>query len=133
MCSTNDLAICRCVRPLLLQASYHSLALRYSTEEDALLWQNQVAVQHLRLRGSRLLGGFLVHQHLLELLQQRLQQLRCIELVKCGDLDLQELAALVTSRAAPRIIVQRCAQITERDCVQLQNGCGNAVAVDYCM
>ncbi|WIA12621.1 hypothetical protein OEZ85_006278 [Tetradesmus obliquus] len=123
----------RLVMTIAPQASYHSLALRYSTEEDALLWQNQVAVQHLRLRGSRLLGGFLVHQHLLELLQQRLQQLRCIELVKCGDLDLQELAALVTSRAAPRIIVQRCAQITERDCVQLQNGCGNAVAVDYCM
>ncbi|WIA32784.1 hypothetical protein OEZ86_005968 [Tetradesmus obliquus] len=123
----------RLVMTIAPQPSYHSLAMRYSTEEDALLWQNQVAVQHLRLRGSRLLGGFLVHQHLLELLQQRLQQLRCIGLVKCGDLELQELAALVTSRAAPRIIVQRCAQITERDCVQLQNGCGNAVAVDYCM
>jgi hypothetical protein len=103
----------------------------YSTEEDVLLWQNQATVQHLRLRGSRLLGGFLAHQHLLELLPQKLQQLRCIELVKCGDLTLQDVATLVGVRAAPQIVVQRCAQISERDCVALQEGCRGKVEVDY--
>jgi hypothetical protein len=115
-----------------LQAS-RNLLKTYSTEEDMLLWQNQAAVQQLRLRGSRLLGGFLVHQHLLELLPQKLQQLRCIELVKCTDLTLQDLAALVQVKAAPRIVVQRCARICERDCVELQAGCSGAVIVDFCM
>jgi hypothetical protein len=102
----------------------------YSTEEDVLLWQNQAAVQHLRLRGSRLLGGFLTHQHLLELLPQKLQQLRCIELVKCNDLMQQDLEKLVEVRAAPQIVVQRCALISEKDCVALQEGCKGEVEVD---
>jgi hypothetical protein len=80
-----------------------------------------------------LLGGFLVHRHLLELLPQKLKQLRCIELVKCSDLTLQDLAALVKVKAAPRILVQRCAGISDRECVELQEGCRNGVAVDYCM
>jgi hypothetical protein len=103
----------------------------YSTEEDVLLWQNQAAVQRLRLRGSRLLGGFLVHQHLLELLPQKLQQLRCIELVKCNDLTLQDLVKLVEVRAARQIVVQRCTHISEKDCVALQKGCGGDVEVVY--
>jgi hypothetical protein len=96
-----------------------------------LLWQNQATVQQLRLRGSRLLGGFLVHQHLLELLPQKLQQLRCIELVKCSDLTLQDVAKLVQVRAATKIVVQRCVRVSERQCVALQEALGGKVVVDH--
>lgn len=105
----------------------------YTTEEDLLLWQNQRSVQQMRLRGSKLLGGFLVVDRLLALLPSKMPALRCIELAKCSDLTVQELSKLVDSRAAQLVVVYGCAKISERDCVELQRGAADAVVVEYAM
>jgi hypothetical protein len=92
------------------------LASTYSTEEDALIWRHQASLRSLRLRGSRLLGGFLVHEHLLAMLPVALPRLTSIELVRCFDLTPQHLAALAASGAARTILVDTCRAITGADC-----------------
>lgn len=77
------------------------------------------------------LGGFLVHGDMLASMPARLPDLRCIELVKCGDLTVEHLRNLVHSKAARRVVVQGCKYISACDCMQLQESSMSVVRVDF--
>jgi len=96
-----------------------------------LIWQNQTALHDIKLQGSSIIGGFLVHNDLLQLLANNLRCLRTIQLAKCADLTVKQLSALVASRAAKHIAVQGCEKILARDCSALQQGCEHAVCLDW--
>lgn len=75
---------------------------------------------------------------LLELLPQKLPLLQCIELEHCRNLGLLQLAQLVGSRAAGKVMVRACQQVTscqgvsEQTCLALELSSAGAVQVEYC-
>lgn len=119
--------------PSHLAQEHRNLTRTYTTTEDYLLWRNQSSVQLLRLKGSVLLGGFLVEEELLQKLPTAMPQLQRIEVVKAPDVTVDHLRGLVCAGLCRHVVVQGCRGISERDCVQLQEEAGNGVAVDYCM
>jgi hypothetical protein len=96
-------------------------AASYNAAEDQLLWQNQSQLQHLCLRGSARLGGFLadstVGAELLAQLPASLPQLQTIELMHCPDLTVQQLLLLAGSGTVQSLVVQQCAGVTDADCL----------------
>lgn len=110
---------------------HKNLPKTYSTSEDLLLWRNQSAVRHLRLRGSALLGGFLVEPGLLEQLPAAMPDLQQVEVVKAHDLTLQQLRCFVEARACRCVLVQGCGGIRDSDCSALQQLVDGVVAVEY--
>jgi hypothetical protein len=105
---------CACV--LLCLQVHHNLPKTYSTSEDVLLWRNQSAVRHLRLRGSAMLGGFLVEESLLQELPKALPCLERVEVVKAHDLTVPTLQRFVEARACRCVLVQGCRDVSARDC-----------------
>jgi hypothetical protein len=116
---------------LLWLQAHRSLQKTYTTTEDYLLWRNQSAVRHLRLRGSALLGGFLVEESLLHKLPTAMPDLQLVEVVRAKDLTLQQLSRFVCARSCKRVVVQGCGAISDRDCVELEEAVGTDVAVEY--
>jgi hypothetical protein len=101
-------------------------AATYDATEDQLLWQNQSQLQQLQLRGSVRLGGLFVDSAVAsalpaglagELLSEMLPNLRVMELVECPDLDAKQLMQLAGSDVAQLLVVQRCAGVSDLDCV----------------
>jgi hypothetical protein len=110
---------------------HRNLKTTYTTAEDYLLWRNQSAVSHLRLRGSALLGGFLVKESLLHKLPTAMPELQLVEVVRAKDLTLQQLSRFVCARPCRRVLVQGCGAISDSDCVELEDAVGSDVAVEY--
>uniref|UniRef100_A0A383VX95 Uncharacterized protein n=1 Tax=Tetradesmus obliquus TaxID=3088 RepID=A0A383VX95_TETOB len=91
--------------------------------EDQLLRQNQAQLQQLSLQGgaSWPVGGFsdtTLGSVLLVQLPACLPLLQTIELVHCPDLTFQHLLQLAVSGAVPSLVVQRCAGISDFDCLE---------------
>lgn len=103
----------------------------YDSLDDLSLWVHQSALRALHVIGSARLGGFLVLPDLLELLPVALPQLREVVLSECSDVTNVQLAALVGSRAARRVVVEACGGVSARDCQMLALASGGAVEVDF--
>lgn len=88
-------------------------------------------MRHLRLRGSALLGGFLVEQPLLQQLPAAMPDLHRVEVVRARELTAEQLTRFVAARACRSVLVQGCVAISERDCVQAQDAVGGDVQVEY--
>jgi hypothetical protein len=95
---------------------YHNLPKTYSTAEDVLLWRNLSAVRHLRLRGSAMIGGFLVEESLLQELPKAMPCLERVEVVKAHDLTVPTLQRFVKACACRCVSVQGCRDVSARDC-----------------
>ncbi|KAF8061968.1 dapL [Scenedesmus sp. PABB004] len=115
---------------LMISRDAAELGDTYNSEEDVLLWRRQADLRVVELRGSRLLGGFMVQPPLLSQLARQLPALECVELTRCHDLSALELAALVASRAVPRVVVRDCGGVRDRDCAVMQTCARGAVVVE---
>jgi hypothetical protein len=125
---------------LLLLQAHRNLSKTYTTSEDYMLWCNQSAVTNMRIKGSALLGGFLVQPALLQKLPVAMPLLKRVEVVKAVDLTLQQLRAFVKARVCRHVVVAGCGgrgagrgEIRETDCVEMQEAVGGAVVVEYRM
>ncbi|KAF8067163.1 hypothetical protein HT031_002210 [Scenedesmus sp. PABB004] len=116
------------VMSLRQQACGANLAQTYDTREDGALWRDQGALRVLRLRGSRLLGGFLAHDDLLAELPAALPRLARLELARMADLTAEDLGKLAAAGAARRITVQGCRGVSARDCARVEAAAGGGAA-----
>lgn len=123
--------LCYAMLCCVVQGHSRDLTKTYTTAEDLLLWKNQHAVRVLRLRGSVLLGGFLMEGSLLQQLPAAMPQLHRVELVKMRDLTRQQLSQLVGMGVCREVLVQGCSSITDRDCVGLEEQAAGSVVVEY--
>lgn len=99
------------------------------------LWQNQAHLQQLSLQGSaRPCGGFpdtALGSVLLVQLPASLPLLQTIELVHCLDLNFQHLVQLAVSGAVQSVVVQRCAGISDFDCLEAEAAAEGRLEVLY--
>lgn len=124
--------VTKCMRTALHCLQVHTnLPTSYSTSEDFLLWRNQSAVRHMRLRGSVLLGGFLVEEGLLEQLHTAMPGLERVEIVRAQDLTLPTLRRFVETHACRCVVVQGCRGVSARDCRILQELVDGQVEVEF--
>jgi hypothetical protein len=111
----------------------------YDSAEDSLLWQNQAQLQQLCIRGSARLGGILVNETpgamptaCRPTLANNLRKLQTFELLGCPDLTAQQLVQLVgCCGVVQSIVVQRCAGVSDADCLAAERAGDGRCAVLY--
>ncbi|WIA33888.1 hypothetical protein OEZ86_006987 [Tetradesmus obliquus] len=99
------------------------------------LWQNQEQLQQLCLHGRAKLEGCHLDSTLgsvlLVQLPASLPLLPTIKLVHCPDLNFQHLLQLAVSGAVPSLVVQRCAGVSDCDCLEAEAAADGRLEVSY--